>query len=125
MLGWDVSMVQARRIQAAREIAAGTQAVVLLKGYRTVIATPEGRLRVNPTGDASLAVAGSGDVLAGVVGSLLAQGLDAFAAASLGAWLHGRAGELAGKALTRVSTTASDVVQELPNALQAYLQSLR
>ncbi|GLV14372.1 bifunctional NAD(P)H-hydrate repair enzyme Nnr [Alicyclobacillus hesperidum] len=125
MLGWDVSAVQARRIEAAREIAMRSGAVALLKGYRTIIATPDGRLRVNPTGDASLAVAGTGDVLAGVVGSLLAQGLDAFAAASLGAWLHGRAGELAGQALTRVSATASDVVHELPNALKAYLQSLR
>ncbi|GMA63354.1 NAD(P)H-hydrate dehydratase [Alicyclobacillus fastidiosus] len=117
LLGWTTAEVQARRLAAAKQLAAQTGAVVLLKGYRTIIATSNGSVRVNPTGNASLAVGGSGDVLAGVIGGLLAQGLEPFDAASLGAWLHGRAGELAGAALTPVSTTASDVVDYISRAI--------
>lgn len=120
MLGWDARQVQARRLEAARTIAARSQAVTLLKGHRTVIAHPDGRVRVNPTGSSALAVAGTGDVLAGVIGALIAQGLDAFDAASIGAWLHGRAGERAGEDLTEVAVTASDVIARLPDAVRAY-----
>jgi len=120
MLGWDARQVQARRLEAARTIAARSQAVTLLKGHRTVIARPDGRVRVNPTGSSALAVAGTGDVLAGVIGALIAQGLDAFDAASIGAWLHGRAGERAGEDLTEVAVTASDVIARLTDAVRAY-----
>lgn len=109
---------------AAVQLAERTGAIVLLKGYRTIIASPKGHIRVNPTGDASLAVGGSGDVLAGVIGALLAQGLDPFDAASLGAWLHGTAGELAGQLYTQVSTMASDIVECLPKAIAAYLDAI-
>jgi ADP-dependent NAD(P)H-hydrate dehydratase / NAD(P)H-hydrate epimerase len=101
------------RIAAARSLASATSAVVLLKGPTTVVAHPDGRVRLSTTGDARLATAGTGDVLAGIVGALLAQGVDAFAAAAGGAWLHGRAA-MAGPARGLV---ASDVVAELPAAL--------
>ncbi|SIT05426.1 bifunctional ADP-dependent NAD(P)H-hydrate dehydratase/NAD(P)H-hydrate epimerase [Alicyclobacillus vulcanalis] len=120
MLGWDVRQVQARRVEAARTLAARSRAIALLKGHRTIIAHPAGRVRVNPTGSSALAVAGTGDVLAGVIGALIAQGLDAFDAAAIGAWLHGKAGECAGEALTDVSVTASDVIARLPDAVRAY-----
>jgi NAD(P)H-hydrate repair Nnr-like enzyme with NAD(P)H-hydrate dehydratase domain len=68
---------------------------VLLKGDATVVAAPDGRVRVNPTGSPYLASAGSGDVLAGAVGALLAQGLDPLDAGSVGAYLHGLAGDRA------------------------------
>lgn len=124
LLGWTSSEVQAHRVTAAVQLAERTGAIVLLKGYRTIIASPKGHIRVNPTGDASLAVGGSGDVLAGVIGALLAQGLDPFDAASLGAWLHGTAGELAGQLYTQVSTMASDIVECLPKAIAAYLDAI-
>ncbi len=103
------------RVAAARSLAATTGAIVLLKGPTTVIAHPDGRVRLSTSGDARLATAGTGDVLSGIVGALLARGTDAFAAAAAGAWLHGRAA-LEGPALGLV---ASDVVEGLPAALGA------
>jgi NAD(P)H-hydrate epimerase len=84
----------ADRLEAARRLAVDTGAVVLLKGRATVIATPDGSTLVSTTGDQRLATAGTGDVLAGVIGALLAQGLQPGHAAAAGAFLHGRAGAL-------------------------------
>jgi ADP-dependent NAD(P)H-hydrate dehydratase / NAD(P)H-hydrate epimerase len=110
----------ADRIAATRALAVSTTAVVLLKGPTTVVAHPDGRVRVVTAGDARLASAGTGDVLAGVIGALLAQGADAFDAAAAGAWLHGRAAHH-GPARGLV---ASDVVEALPATL-AELASAR
>lgn len=85
----------ADRVASARSAARQSDAVVLLKGDRTVIAAPDGRTAVNLSGSGWLATAGSGDVLSGIIGSLLAAGLDPFVAAAVGAQLHGRAGERA------------------------------
>ncbi|WDL95447.1 NAD(P)H-hydrate dehydratase [Alicyclobacillus sp. ALC3] len=123
LLGWTVPQVQARRVEAARAAALQTGSIVVLKGYRSIIAHPDGRLRVNPTGDASLATAGTGDVLAGVIGGLLAQGAEPFAAASAGAWLHGRAGELAGALYSEHSVMATDVTNQLARAIRLAEQS--
>lgn len=83
--------VSANRFADVRRLAAATGAVVLLKGPTTLVASPEGWVDVVTTGDQRLATAGTGDVLAGVIGALLAQGLSAQKAASVGAWLHGTA----------------------------------
>jgi hydroxyethylthiazole kinase-like uncharacterized protein yjeF len=83
------------RVVAARALAAGLGVTVLLKGDATVVADPDGRVRVNATGSPALATAGTGDVLSGGTGALLAQGLSPGDAGALGAWLHGRAGALA------------------------------
>ena len=93
LLACDVGLVQADRVARARELARDTASIVLLKGAGTVIACPAGRWAINTTGSAALAVGGSGDVLAGLIGGLLAQGYDAWDAACLGAWLHGHAGD--------------------------------
>lgn len=82
------------RVAAARSLAADTGAVVLLKGPTTVVADPSGTVRVVTAGDARLATAGTGDVLSGVIGALLAQGLAPLDAAAAGAWLHARAAVL-------------------------------
>jgi ADP-dependent NAD(P)H-hydrate dehydratase / NAD(P)H-hydrate epimerase len=84
-----------RRLPAVRAAAARSGAVVLLKGHRSVVAHPDGRAAINTTGTPWLASAGSGDVLSGVVGSLLAAGLEPLTAAAAGAYVHGRAGERA------------------------------
>jgi hydroxyethylthiazole kinase-like uncharacterized protein yjeF len=103
------------RIAAARGLAGAVGAIVLLKGPTTTVAHPDGRVRLNVADDARLATAGTGDVLSGVIGSLLAQGVDAFDAAAAGAWLHARAAQ-EGPARGLI---ASDVVEGLPAALAA------
>ncbi|MQS12656.1 NAD(P)H-hydrate dehydratase [Streptomyces kaniharaensis] len=103
----------AARLATARRLAAAYRATVLLKGSTTVIADPGGAVRVNPTGTSWLATAGSGDVLAGLAGSLLAAGLPALDAASVAAYLHGLAGRhAAGEPGAPV--TASWVAEALP-----------
>jgi NAD(P)H-hydrate epimerase len=103
----------ADRLQAARGLASGTGATVLLKGPVTVVASPEGLVRVVDAGDARLATAGTGDVLSGIVGALLAHGVEPLEAAAAGAWLHARAAA-AGPADGMV---ASDLVDLLPVVL--------
>jgi ADP-dependent NAD(P)H-hydrate dehydratase / NAD(P)H-hydrate epimerase len=91
----DAAAVDRARLEVAASLARAAGATVLLKGQPTVVAHPDGRLRLNPTGGPELAVGGTGDVLTGLVGGLLAQGLCAFDAATLGAFVHGMAGEIA------------------------------
>lgn len=104
----------ASRLGTARRLAELYGATVLLKGSTTVIADPDGRCRVNPTGTSWLATAGSGDVLSGLLGSLLAAGLTPFDAASLAAYLHGLAGRRAAEIRTPI--TAMDVAKMLNRA---------
>lgn len=104
----------ADRIKASRELAAATGTVVLLKGSTTVIAHPDGSVLLSAVGDQRLATAGTGDVLAGIIGALLAQKLDAFHAAALGAELHGRAARLGSAS----GLLASDIGDLLPQVMQ-------
>jgi len=98
LLGRPTEDVVADRLGAAREAARISGAVVVAKGYRTVIADPEGNVWINPTGDEHLATGGSGDVLTGLIGALMAQNLDGVRASIVACWLHGRAGELGAEA---------------------------
>jgi hydroxyethylthiazole kinase-like uncharacterized protein yjeF len=115
MLGVERAEVEARMLHHARAAATRYDAVVLLKGDRTVIAHPDGRVRVNPTGTPWLATAGAGDVLGGLIGSLLAAGLAPFDAAAVGAWLHGAAATAAGGGGPIVAT---DVARALPAVIR-------
>ncbi|MEU7280334.1 NAD(P)H-hydrate dehydratase [Streptomyces sp. NPDC045431] len=113
LLGVAREDVEARRLEAVRELAGRYGATVLLKGSTTLVAAPEGPVRVNPTGTAWLATAGSGDVLSGLAGSLLAAGLAPRDAASVAAYLHGLA---ARRAAREAPITAYDVAEALPGA---------
>lgn len=120
LLGVERAEVEAARLTSARELAGLYGATVLLKGSTTVIVDPGGgrdahgaAARVNPTGTPWLATAGSGDVLSGLTGSLLAAGLSALDAGSVGAYLHGLAGRIAAKG---APTGAHDVAEAIPGA---------
>ena len=107
------------RVAAARSAAERSGAVVALKGRLTAVASPDGLVALNPTGNPAMASGGSGDVLTGLLGALLAQGLDAFDATCLAVYLHGLAGDLAVERLEVEALAASDLLSELPAALRA------
>jgi hydroxyethylthiazole kinase-like uncharacterized protein yjeF len=115
--GQDPAEIESRRLDSARRAAAELGVTVLLKGSTTVVATPEADepVYVNPTGTPWLATAGSGDVLSGLAGALLAQGLPAQLAAALAAYLHGLAGRLAALG---APIGAADIIDALPDAIR-------
>ena len=117
MLEVERSEVEADQLGSARRAARRYAAVVLLKGRHTLVARPDGAVRVTTSGTPWLAVAGAGDVLAGVIGSLLAAGLEPWEAASVGSWLHGAAATTASAggplSASRVAAALPDVVGAL------------
>jgi ADP-dependent NAD(P)H-hydrate dehydratase / NAD(P)H-hydrate epimerase len=117
LIGSTIDEVQSNRIEVAGEFASTHHVYVVLKGHRTIIATPEGHIFINPTGNAGLATGGTGDVLTGMIAAWLAQLLDAEAACRLAVFLHGAAGDLAEAGEGQVSMTASDVLLFLGAAL--------
>jgi NAD(P)H-hydrate epimerase len=118
LTGASVDEVQANRIQMAADFAATHRLYVVLKGHRTIIATPEGHIFINPTGNAGMATGGTGDVLTGMIAAWLAQLLDAEAACRLAVFLHGAAGDLAEGAEGQVAMTATDLIAQLGPALK-------
>ncbi len=118
MLGTERETVEAEQLRHAREAADRFGAVVLLKGRHTLVAAPDGRVRVTTVGPPWLATAGAGDVLAGLCGALLAAGLDPFDAGSAGSWLHGAAAALASRG---GPLRAPDVAAALPEACRLLL----
>jgi NAD(P)H-hydrate epimerase len=113
LTGTQIGAADDDRARRAVEASERFRAVVVLKGARTVIAAPDGRLAVAPFANPSLATAGSGDVLSGVIGALVAQKLDAFDAACLGVFLHGTAGEAMSERLGDAGLIASDLPYEI------------
>jgi len=106
----------ADRVVAARALAARLDSVVLLKGNTTVVAAPDGRTLVNPATSSWLATAGSGDVLTGLIGALLATGMDPWLAAGCASWVHVKAGELAAAG---APAPASRILRAIPKAIRA------
>ncbi len=119
LLGVDVSTVQSDRVGAANELAEKTGAVVLLKGHCSLTVEPGRAPIVNMTGNPAMATAGTGDVLAGLITALMAQGLRPGRAAWTGAWLHGLAGDLAAARVGQIGCLATDLADELPTAFAA------
>lgn len=115
LLGADRAAIEAGRLEHARRAAAELGVTVLLKGSTTVVAAQDRPVRVNGTGTAWLATGGTGDVLSGVAGALLAQGLDCYDAGSCGAYLHGLAGRIAAD---DAPLTAADVAEAVPAAIR-------
>jgi NAD(P)H-hydrate epimerase len=122
LLGCDAKAVQADRQGLALRFAASHGVVLVLKGHGTVV-TDGRRLYVNATGNPGMATGGTGDVLAGLTGALLGQGLEAFAAAQLGVYLHGLAGDLARDDVGEASLLATDLLAALPRAFLAHAAS--
>ena len=119
LLGCDVPAVQARRQELALEFAAKFQVVLVLKGHGTIV-TDGRQVYHNQTGNPGMATGGTGDVLTGLIAALLGQKLAPFAAAQLGVFLHGLAGDLAQEELGQISLIASDLLSFLPKAFISY-----
>ncbi len=117
LTGLSIAEINGSRIATARQYAQEWGHVVLLKGAHTVIAHPDGRAGVLPFADPALAKAGSGDVLAGVIVAMLAQGLEPFEAAVAGGYVHGQAGIVAGAKVGAASATAEDYLEALSDSL--------
>jgi NAD(P)H-hydrate epimerase len=118
LCGLELPEVMAlNRLELAREKAVAWGCILLLKGAYTVVANPSGEVMVLPFANPALATAGSGDVLSGVIVALLGQGVAPFAAAVLGAYLHGLAGQLAAESIGRVGLLARDIAQHIPHAI--------
>jgi NAD(P)H-hydrate epimerase len=123
LIGADTAAVQSDRAGVARRFATEHGCTLVLKGARSLIAAPDGWLWINPTGNPGMASGGMGDVLSGVIGALLGQGLSAPEAARLGVYLHGFAADRAA-AQGEIGLLASDVIGELRPAMKALAESI-
>ena len=119
LCGCSIGDVQKDRLGIARRLSAASGAVVVLKGARTIVATPDGKAYVNPTANAALGTAGSGDVLSGTIGAFLAQGLDAKDAACAGVFVHGAAADIATRTVGSHHIMATDLPDAIARACEA------
>jgi ADP-dependent NAD(P)H-hydrate dehydratase / NAD(P)H-hydrate epimerase len=108
------------RLGKQREFSMKTKCIVVLKGAHTTIATPDGKVYFNNTGNPGMATAGSGDVLTGVLTGLLAQGYNATETAFIGVWLHGLAGDFAKRDFGEISLTSTDIINHLPTSFKIF-----
>ena len=118
LLGTTADEINAHRIDNAREAARLTGCVVVLKGFQSLIAEPDGRVNVNPTGNPGMATGGMGDVLGGMIAALLARGIDPFDAAIAGVYLHGFTGDLLKDEMCDTGLTAGDLAERIPLAIR-------
>lgn len=119
LYGRNIEYIHKNRVAAAQLFAIEWNVILVLKGANTIIATPDGRLFINSTGNPGMATAGSGDVLSGMIGALLAQKLPPAAAAAAGVYLHGAAGDAASATLGEYSVKAGDILRFIPEALKS------
>jgi len=120
LLGKSKLSIEQDRRGAAQGFAQKYNCILLLKGAKTVVASPKNKIYINTrTGNAGMAKAGSGDILTGMIAAFMAQGLSGFDAAKYGAYLHGKAGDLAAKSRTKLSMIAPDIIDYIPNAIRS------
>ncbi|MEK6545080.1 MAG: NAD(P)H-hydrate dehydratase, partial [Nitrospinota bacterium] len=118
LLNTTSKKVQADRIGAGRRLATKYGIYVILKGARTIIATPDEDVYINPTGNPGMATAGTGDVLSGIIAGFLSQGFSAKDASILGVYLHGMAGDISASNLSQTALIASDLIRALPEVIK-------
>lgn len=118
VFGGKLDDTETSRKKRACETAKEYGVVMVLKGHRTVVASPDGEVFINTTGNPGMATAGSGDVLTGAIAALVGQGLSHFEAACFGVHAHGLAGDLAAKKIGQVGLTAGDILRFLPEAFK-------
>lgn len=124
LLGASVPDVEAVRISVAQEFARNYSVYLVLKGARTIVASPQGLAAINSSGNPGMASGGMGDVLTGILVSLLGQGYSAWDACRLGVFLHGHAADLVAAEKGEIGINASDVIEKLPHACHGLLRSL-
>lgn len=110
--------LRAERMHAAQDVAKTYNSIVVLKGHRTVVASPRGDVYENTTGNPGMATGGSGDVLTGIIAACIGRGLDAYDAACIGVWVHGLAGDRARAVYGETSLIASDIIAALPHVFK-------
>ena len=118
LIGKEAADVQANRKDIALNFAREYNNVLVLKGHKTVVASPTGECYINETGNAGMASGGVGDVLTGIIAAFIAQGLDTFTAAVLAVYIHGLAGDIAAKGKGVLALIATDLLDKLPEALK-------
>lgn len=119
LLDWDLSSVLASPIDAALELSNKTNSIVVLKGSTSVVTSPDGDIYLNTSGNPGMASGGTGDVLSGIITSLLGQAYEPYIAAVLGVFIHGHAGDLAAEDLGEYGLLASDLIDYLPLAFKS------
>ncbi len=118
LINLSVKKIQSARRQIAQKIAFQFKAVVVLKGHDTVVASPDWKTFINPTGSAAMATGGMGDVLTGIIASFIAQGLSPFSASKLAVYTHGLAADWVVKEKGQRGVIASDIIDKLPSVLK-------
>lgn len=118
LTGLSIKEIESDRSRIAADFAARNNVYTLLKGHKTVIASPDKEIHINESGNSGMASGGMGDVLAGIITSLIGQGLNMFNAAALGAFIHGFAADIAADEKSEYSLIASDVIDALPRAFK-------
>ncbi len=121
LVGMNTASVQQDRLETARQFAVENRVHLVLKGFRTVTAAPDGRLFINETGNPAMAAAGMGDVLTGMIASLIGQGLPFCEAVVAGVWLHGRAGDRVASRLGDRGLLAMELADEIPLVIKELL----
>ena len=113
LTGYTKEQIKKRMIETANDFAAEHQAVLVMKDARTIVAKAGEEIYLNISGNSGMATGGSGDVLAGIIGGLIAQGMDALEASRLGVYVHGKAGDAAAARLGEYSMTATDILKSI------------
>jgi len=118
LFGLSLELVKKNRKLVAKKYSKYYNSIIVLKGHNSIVTNGIGKTYINKTGNPGMATAGSGDVLSGIIGAFLAQGLESFEAAKFATYIHGLAGDIAAKDKTQIGLIASDIINRIPNALK-------